>query len=124
MAELRTQFRPEFLNRLDEIIFFRRLDRDEMSAIVDIQLRRVSMLLEDRNITIDVDEEAREWLAGAGYDPANGARPLKRVLQRALQDPLAALILKGDVADSSAVRVTADSSGLVLEPGAVLCEAA
>ena len=124
MAELRTQFRPEFLNRLDEIIFFRRLDREEMSAIVDIQLRRVSMLLEDRNITIDVDEEAREWLAGTGYDPANGARPLKRVLQRALQDPLAALILKGEVADGSVVRVTAGDSGLVLEPGAVLCQAA
>ncbi len=124
MAELRTQFRPEFLNRLDEIIFFRRLDREEMSAIVDIQLRRVSMLLEDRNITIDVDEEAREWLAGTGYDPANGARPLKRVLQRALQDPLATLILKGEVADGSVVRVTAGDSGLVLEPGAVLCQAA
>ncbi len=124
MAELRTRFRPEFLNRLDEVIFFRRLDRDEMSAIVDIQLRRVSMLLEDRNITIDVDEEAREWLAGAGYDPANGARPLKRVLQRALQDTLAALILKGEVADGSVVKVTTGASGLVLEPGAVLSEAA
>ena len=124
MAELRTQFRPEFLNRPDEIIFFHRLGRDEMSAIVDIQLRRVGTLLEDRNITIDVDDGAREWLAGAGYDPANGARPLKRVLQRALQDPLAALILKGEVADGSVVRVTADASGLVIEPGGVLCEAA
>ena len=124
MAELRTRFRPEFLNRPDEIIFFRRLGREQMSAIVDIQLRRVGTLLEDRNITIDVDEGAREWLAGAGYDPVNGARPLKRVLQRALQDPLAALILKGEVADGSVVRVTADASGLVIEPGAALCEAA
>ncbi|MCY4608006.1 MAG: ATP-dependent chaperone ClpB [bacterium] len=124
MAELRTQFRPEFLNRPDEIIFFRRLGREQMSAIVDIQLRRVGTFLEDRKITIDVDEAAREWLAGAGYDPANGARPLKRVLQRALQDPLAALILKGEVADGSLVRVTAGASDLVIEPGAVLCEAA
>ncbi len=124
MAELKTRFRPEFLNRLDEIIFFSRLGRDQMSAIVDIQLRRVGTLLEDRNITIDADDGARAWLAGAGYDPANGARPLKRVLQRALQDPLATLILKGEVADGSCVRVTAGASGLVIEPGAVLCEAA
>ena len=124
MADLRSRFRPEFLNRLDEIIFFSRLGREQMSAIVDIQLRRVGTLLEDRNITIDADDGAREWLAGAGYDPANGARPLKRVLQRALQDPLATLILKGEVADGSCVRITTGPSGLVIAPVCVLCEAA
>ena len=124
MAEVKARFRPEFLNRLDEIILFRRLGREQMTAIVDMQLRRIADLLADRNITIDADERAREWLAEAGVDPVYGARPLKRVLQRELQNPLAELILKGDVADGVAVRVTATDGGLVIEPEATLIEAA
>ncbi len=124
MAELKARFRPEFLNRLDEIILFRRLGREQMTAIVDIQLRLVADLLADRDITIDVDERARKWLAEAGFDPVYGARPLKRVLQRELQNLLAELILKGDVADGAVVRVSATDAGLVIEPGAALIEAA
>ena len=124
MAEVKARFRPEFLNRLDEIILFRRLGREQMTVIVDIQLRRVADLLADRDITIDADEKARKWLAEAGFDPVYGARPLKRVLQREIQNPLAELILKGDVADGAAVRVTATDAGLVTEPDAALIEAA
>ena len=105
MAVVRSAFRPEFLNRVDEIILFHRLKRGEMSRIVDIQLKRLSQLLEDRKITIALDPAAREWLADKGYDPAYGARPLKRVIQKAVQDPLAELILSGKVKDGEAVSI-------------------
>jgi ATP-dependent Clp protease ATP-binding subunit ClpB len=106
MAVVRSAFRPEFLNRVDEIMLFHRLKRSEMSRIVDIQLRRLARLLEDRKITIALDGAAREWLADKGYDPAYGARPLKRVIQKAVQDPLAELILSGKVKDGEAVTVS------------------
>ena len=91
MEVVRAAFRPEFLNRLDEILLFRRLSREQMGGIVDIQLERLEKLLADRKITIELDERARTWLANAGYDPVYGARPLKRVIQRELQNPLAGL---------------------------------
>jgi ATP-dependent Clp protease ATP-binding subunit ClpB len=106
MAVVRSAFRPEFLNRVDEIILFHRLKRDQMSRIVDIQLRRLAKLLEDRKIAITLDPAAREWLADKGYDPAYGARPLKRAIQKAVQDPLAELILSGKVKDGEAVTVS------------------
>jgi ATP-dependent Clp protease ATP-binding subunit ClpB len=106
MAVVRSAFRPEFLNRVDEIILFHRLKRDQMSRIVDIQLRRLAKLLEDRKITITLDPAAREWLADKGYDPAYGARPLKRAIQKAVQDPLAELILSGKVKDGETVKVS------------------
>jgi ATP-dependent Clp protease ATP-binding subunit ClpB len=89
MNVVRASFRPEFLNRIDEIILFHRLRRSEMGAIVDIQLKRLGKLLVDRKIDVSLDEEARIWLADKGYDPAYGARPLKRVVQKYVQDPLA-----------------------------------
>jgi ATP-dependent Clp protease ATP-binding subunit ClpB len=109
MAVVRSAFRPEFLNRVDEVILFHRLKRAEMSYIVDIQLRRLSKLLEDRKIVINLDPAAREWLADKGYDPAYGARPLKRTIQKAVQDPLAELILSGKVKDGETVNVTVAS---------------
>ena len=107
MEMVRGHFRPEFLNRLDEIVLFERLKRSEMGAIVDIQMKRLDALLEDRNIVVTLDPSAREWLADKGYDPAYGARPLKRVIQRELQDPLAEKILAGDVKDGDGVTVSA-----------------
>jgi ATP-dependent Clp protease ATP-binding subunit ClpB len=112
MAEVRARFRPEFLNRIDEIILFQRLKRDQMARIVDIQMKRLSKLLSDRKITIDLDTAAREWLADKGYDPAYGARPLKRVIQRSVQDPLAELILSGRVKDGENVKISATKFGL------------
>ena len=106
MAVVRSAFRPEFLNRVDEIILFHRLKREQMSRIVDIQFRRLSKLLEDRKIAIKLDPAARDWLADKGYDPAYGARPLKRAIQKAVQDPLAELILSGKVKDGEAVKVS------------------
>ncbi len=97
MNVVRSHFRPEFLNRVDEIILFHRLARSEMGAIVEIQLGRLAKLLEDRKITLDLDEEAKIWLADKGYDPAYGARPLKRVIQKNVQDPLAELVLSGKI---------------------------
>jgi ATP-dependent Clp protease ATP-binding subunit ClpB len=105
LAEVRARFRPEFLNRVDEIIVFQRLKRDQMAAIVDIQLRRLQKLLEDRKIKLVLTDPARTWLANRGYDPAYGARPLKRVIQKQVQDPLAERILAGDVKDGDTVRV-------------------
>src|SRR6516164_7573682 len=99
MAVVRSHFRPEFLNRIDDILLFHRLRRDEMGAIVEIQLRRLQKLLDERKIELNLDDKARHWLADRGYDPAYGARPLKRVIQRALQDPLSELILSGEVKD-------------------------
>jgi ATP-dependent Clp protease ATP-binding subunit ClpB len=114
MARVRDHFRPEFLNRLDEIVLFRRLQRQDMGTIVTIQLRHLEALLADRNIRITLDQGARDWLAEAGYDPVYGARPLKRVIQRNLQNPLAGLILEGAVKDGESVQVSASDAGLVI----------
>jgi ATP-dependent Clp protease ATP-binding subunit ClpB len=114
MQVVRGHFRPEFLNRVDEIILFHRLRREDMGAIVDIQFTRLARLLEDRKITIELHPEAREWLASKGYDPAYGARPLKRVIQKNVQDPLAELILAGDIHDGEKVVVGADENGLLI----------
>ncbi|WP_417436565.1 ATP-dependent chaperone ClpB [Hoeflea sp.] len=113
MNVVRSSFRPEFLNRIDEIILFHRLRRSEMGAIVDIQLKRMAKLLVDRKIDVTLDEEARTWLADKGYDPAYGARPLKRVVQKYVQDPLAEKILLGEVGEGSHVTVGAGSDRLV-----------
>ncbi|MBB2972669.1 ATP-dependent chaperone ClpB [Mesorhizobium sp. RMAD-H1] len=112
MAVVRAAFRPEFLNRVDEIILFHRLKRSEMGAIVDIQLQRLQLLLADRKIRIEIDDDARNWLAQKGYDPAYGARPLKRVIQKEVQDPLAERILLGEILDGSTVKITAGSDRL------------
>lgn len=124
MEVVRRSFRPEFLNRLDEIILFDRLGRDDMTAIVDIQMGRFAKLLEDRKITIEIDEAARKWLSDAGYDPVYGARPLKRVIQRQVQDPLATQILEGKVVDGDTIRLSADDKGLVLNGQLIGAEAA
>ncbi len=115
MERVRSHFRPEFLNRIDDIILFHRLRREEMGAIVDIQLRRLTALLADRKIVLDLDADARSWLANKGYDPAYGARPLKRVIQKEVQDRLAEMILSGDVPDGSAVHVSAGSDRLLMK---------
>ena len=112
MAVVRANFRPEFLNRIDEIILFHRLKRSDMTKIVDIQMRRLAKLLEDRKITIDLEASARDWLADKGWDPAYGARPLKRVIQKSVQDPLAELILSGGIKDGEKVVISADKQGL------------
>ena len=111
---VRGHFRPEFLNRLDEIILFHRLGQDHMGPIVDIQVSRVQRLLADRKITLDLTDAARAWLGRVGYDPVYGARPLKRAVQRYLQDPLADMILSGDVADGSTVKVDEGDGKLAL----------
>jgi ATP-dependent Clp protease ATP-binding subunit ClpB len=123
MAEVRAHFRPEFLNRVDEIILFHRLKRDQMAHIVDIQIGRLQKLLEDRKITLALDAKAREWLAEKGYDPAYGARPLKRTIQKSVQDPLAELILSGKIKDGEKVRVSVGRDGLVFN-GAPVAAAA
>jgi ATP-dependent Clp protease ATP-binding subunit ClpB len=114
MEVVRSSFRPEFINRIDEILLFHRLSRDDMSAIVEIQLKRLSALLADRKIALDIDKTAREWLADKGYDPVYGARPLKRVIQQELQNPLANLLLAGKIADGDKVRVSAGEGGLLI----------
>jgi len=114
MGVVRSHFRPEFLNRIDEIILFHRLKRDQMGAIVDIQMKRLDQLLADRKIVIELKPEAREWLAEKGYDPAYGARPLKRVIQKNVQDALAELILSGAVKDGDHVPVDAGPLGLII----------
>ncbi|MGB8898997.1 MAG: ATP-dependent chaperone ClpB [Methylocella sp.] len=119
MQMVRAHFRPEFLNRVDEIILFHRLRRDDMGAIVDIQFGRLGKLLEDRKITLELKAEARAWLAAKGYDPAYGARPLKRVIQKNVQDPLAELILAGEIHDGERVVVGADKNGLLIAGRAV-----
>jgi ATP-dependent Clp protease ATP-binding subunit ClpB len=112
MAVVRAAFRPEFLNRVDEIILFHRLKKSEMTRIVDIQMVRLRKLLEDRKITISLDAGAREWLAEKGWDPAYGARPLKRVIQKSVQDPLAEMILAGSIKDGEKVTISAGKQGL------------
>ncbi|HST94613.1 MAG TPA: ATP-dependent chaperone ClpB [Microvirga sp.] len=119
MAVVRAHFRPEFLNRVDEIILFHRLKRSEMGAIVDIQMRRLQKLLDERKIVLNLDPEARDWLADKGYDPAYGARPLKRVIQKNVQDPLAELILSGEIRDGETVPVHAGPMGLMIGDVAV-----
>jgi ATP-dependent Clp protease ATP-binding subunit ClpB len=112
MDMVRAHFRPEFLNRVDEIILFHRLQKSEMGRIVEIQFSRLSKLLEERKITLTLDAAAREWLAAKGWDPAYGARPLKRVIQRYLQDPLAEMILTGEVKDGDRVVISVEGNVL------------
>ena len=112
MMAVRAHFRPEFINRIDEIVFFKRLGRAEIDHVVDIQMARLSKLLADRKIKVDLTEGARTWLADRGYDPVYGARPLKRVIQKELQDPLARLVLEGKVADNSTVKVDVEGDAL------------
>ncbi|MGH6827408.1 MAG: AAA family ATPase, partial [Rhizomicrobium sp.] len=115
MAAVRGHFRPEFLNRLDEIIVFHRLTRANMDKIVRIQIAQLERLLAGRKIEIVLDKRATDWLAQAGYDPVYGARPLKRAIQRRLQDPLAELILEGKITDGAKVKVSAGKSGITLD---------
>ncbi|MEP0235813.1 ATP-dependent chaperone ClpB [Roseibium sp.] len=124
MGTVRGHFRPEFLNRLDEIVLFHRLQRSQMSDIVSIQLERLRGLLADRKISLSLDDSAIGWLAQKGYDPAYGARPLKRVIQKEVQDPLAEKLLAGDVVDGQAVQVSAGGDQLVFSVGQGAAEAA
>jgi ATP-dependent Clp protease ATP-binding subunit ClpB len=119
MQIVRAHFRPEFLNRIDEIILFHRLRRQDMGSIVDIQFARLAKLLEDRKIALDLKPAARAWLADKGYDPAYGARPLKRVIQKNVQDPLAEMILAGEIHDGEHVSLDAGKSGLLIAGKAV-----
>ncbi|MEI7606270.1 MAG: ATP-dependent chaperone ClpB [Rhodospirillaceae bacterium] len=118
MEVVRAAFRPEFLNRLDEILLFHRLSRDHMTGIVTIQLERLRKMLAERDIALTLDESALEWLGDAGYDPVYGARPLKRVIQRELQNPLATRILSGGILPGQTVRVSAGADGLELAAAA------
>jgi ATP-dependent Clp protease ATP-binding subunit ClpB len=112
MAIVRASFRPEFLNRVDEIILFHRLQKSDMARIVDIQMKRLARLLEERKITVKLEPAARDWLAEKGWDPAYGARPLKRVIQKSVQDPLAEMILSGRIKDGEKVVIGASKQGL------------
>jgi ATP-dependent Clp protease ATP-binding subunit ClpB len=114
MEAVRQHFRPEFLNRLDEQIIFDRLNRGDMSGIVEIQLHRLEARLAARKIVLDLDATAKAWLADEGYDPVFGARPLKRVIQRQLQDPLSEMLLAGEILDGSVIQVTAGPEGLII----------
>jgi ATP-dependent Clp protease ATP-binding subunit ClpB len=114
MEVVKMAFRPEFINRLDDILLFHRLTRQHMTGIVEIQLKRLQALLADRKITLDLDEAAKVWLGDAGYDPVYGARPLKRVIQNALQNTLAQMILEGSIADGETVQVSAGEGGLLV----------
>jgi len=114
MGVVRGHFRPEFLNRIDEIILFHRLRREDMSEIVDIQLRRLNRLLEDRKMALSLDAKARQWLADKGYDPAYGARPLKRVIQKWVQDPLAQMLLAGEIPDGATVKLSVSHGRLTI----------
>jgi len=114
MEVVRSHFRPEFLNRLDEVILFHRLSASHMGPIVDIQVARLQKLLADRKISLELTDKARAWLGRVGYDPVYGARPLKRAIQKYLQDPLADAILAGKVNDSSTVKVDEGDGALVI----------
>lgn len=114
MEAVKMAFRPEFINRLDDILLFHRLTREHMTGIVEIQLRHLQALLDDRKITLDLDEAAKAWLGDTGYDPIYGARPLKRVIQNALQNSLAQMILEGGIADGQTVQVSAGEGGLLV----------
>ncbi len=124
MDVVRAAFRPEFLNRLDEILLFHRLTRDHMTGIVDIQLERLQGLLDDRKIVLELDASAKHWLGDAGYDPVYGARPLKRAIQRSLQNPIASFILEGRIADGDTVQIGAGEGGLIINGEVVEAEAA
>ncbi|MBL7237435.1 ATP-dependent chaperone ClpB [Novacetimonas hansenii] len=119
MKVVREHFRPEFLNRLDEIILFARLQKADMGKIVEIQIGRLRKLLADRNITLDLDKAGETWLADAGYDPIYGARPLKRVIQRSLQNPMAGMLLAGDIHDGETVKVSSADDHLTIDGHAV-----
>jgi ATP-dependent Clp protease ATP-binding subunit ClpB len=119
MAEVKARFRPEFLNRVDEIILFHRLKREHMGRIVDIQVWRLQSLLDERKMKLSLDAKAREWLAEKGYDPAYGARPLKRVIQKSVQDPLSELILSGRIKDGEKVSISAGKAGLTFNGNTV-----
>jgi ATP-dependent Clp protease ATP-binding subunit ClpB len=123
MAIVRASFRPEFLNRIDEIILFHRLQKSEMARIVDIQIQRLSRLLEERKITIKLEPSARDWVADKGWDPAYGARPLKRVIQKSVQDPLAELVLSGRIKDGDKVVISGSKQGLKFNGTAVAAAA-
>jgi ATP-dependent Clp protease ATP-binding subunit ClpB len=123
MAIVRASFRPEFLNRIDEIILFHRLQKSEMAHIVDIQIRRLAKLLDERKITITLEPSARDWLADKGWDPAYGARPLKRVIQKSVQDPLAELVLSGRIKDGDKVVISGSKQGLKFNGTAVAAAA-
>ena len=124
MAIVRASFRPEFLNRLDDILLFHRLNRLQMVGIVEIQLKRLEQLLADRKMTIELDDKARKWLANAGYDPVYGARPLKRVIQRELQNPLAGMILEGRIKPGEKIRVGVKDGKLAINGEALTAAAA
>src|SRR5690606_5530866 len=115
MEVVRAHFRPEFLNRLDEIILFHRLGEEHMAPIVEIQVGRVQKLLKDRKIQLDLTDAAKRWLGRVGYDPVYGARPLKRAIQKYLQDPLADMILRGKVPDGSNVQIDEGDGALKME---------
>ena len=117
MEVVRGHFRPEFLNRLDEIILFHRLSASHMGPIVDIQMKRLQALLDDRKIRIELSDGARSWLGRVGYDPVYGARPLKRAVQKYVQDPLADALLAGKVHDGDTVRVDEGDGALLLSTG-------
>jgi ATP-dependent Clp protease ATP-binding subunit ClpB len=124
MEVVREAFRPEFLNRLDEILLFHRLFRDNMAGIVDIQIRRLAKRLEERKVTLVLDDGGRQWLADKGYDPVYGARPLKRVIQKSLENPLAMMMLEGRIDDGQTVTVSSEGGSLVINGEAVEAEAA
>ncbi|MEK7415389.1 MAG: AAA family ATPase, partial [Planctomycetota bacterium] len=117
MEVVRSHFRPEFLNRLDEIILFHRLGQAHMAPIVDIQVGRVANLLKDRKIRLELTDGARQWLGRVGYDPVYGARPLKRAVQKYLQDPLAEALLRGEILDGSTVKIDDGDGALVISAG-------
>jgi ATP-dependent Clp protease ATP-binding subunit ClpB len=119
MDVVRAHFRPEFLNRLDDIMLFHRLKRSDMAAIVDIQLARLQKLLDERKVALDLDESARAWLAEKGYDPVYGARPLRRVIERRVQNPLAQALLRGEFRPGDVLRLRA---GKGKEDGAIALE--
>jgi ATP-dependent Clp protease ATP-binding subunit ClpB len=114
MAAVRAHFRPEFLNRLDEIVLFRRLQRSDMATIVQIQLAHLRKLLEDRKIGLELDRSALEWLASEGYDSTYGARPLKRVIQKWVQDPLAQMLLAGEIGERGHVKLSVSQGHLTI----------
>jgi ATP-dependent Clp protease ATP-binding subunit ClpB len=119
MEAVRAHFRPEFLNRIDEIVLFGRLGREQMDSIVGIQLHRVEKLLEARRMSLHVDPAALHWLGERGYDPVYGARPLKRVIQKDLVDPIAKKLLAGELEDGSVIQVTTAADHLEITRAAV-----
>jgi ATP-dependent Clp protease ATP-binding subunit ClpB len=124
MEVVRAAFRPEFLNRLDDILLFHRLTRSQMTSIVDIQLKRLEQLLTERKMGLELDDKAKLWLGNAGYDPVYGARPLKRVIQRELQNPLAGMILEGRIKPGEKIRIGVKDGKLSINGEAVAAEAA